>query len=1101
MSSRCRTSNVGASNGSHHISINKSFLDIVSKLPRPVSVVEDRNFLNDYSLKSRKLTLDQIIARCIPSNKEALDEFPSSSSTPVFHKVKTPANNPKPDVYLNHQLLDMKKKQIHSLIQVYEAQIKWLSCNSRLWFGQLRGHSASLLVDFSDLTCFSSLFPQYLSGLHLLVTEQLSLMDRVYINAMGTDITATQPPLMKFKSNPHLVSLAKGWMTSLKPMGSCNLLLGLKKILKNSDVDVIVIILCSSPDQNLDIVHDYLMQLLAGRDKIPHFHLVSINTHQHVQTFLKNLSAKMNGHYHNLTIKEDELLLEDSLTNEIKNEISKANEIIKDLENIRAGVLDNGILETLRQLSIVSEWPTDDTFTPPTSPSHPPHHTLTCTSTDWLNQFGLNKLGLNLYDVLAPYAYSQISEYVTLIDRSATSAVYDEVMPVFTWSDGTCKYLHIDVHRLNEYMTDLKTYIKFIQSRIAWLTTGSRVIFGNISEKRIILLLDTSVIASLHLTELQHHMKILLQEQICHLNSFNLISYGGSLNEWKDCFIQPYKLSLTEAWKWILAINPHGTPNLLQALHHILESPAYIDSLETIGLYIIVSSVPDQSKDDIRSYLEQKLSGRNIRLNLVRYKPKESDLLTEVTLRCNGGRHGNDQSFVECLKAITDNLGTFHSYTPTSFVESDDLTILNDELMQANDYLTTAQKLLDDYRDYCKRNVPEVPTPCTEDNSRPKSAPPTYPRPTNSSLARLNSTAAKLKQLQERPNTSSRRRRKRDNYLTCHCFYLGKDLKKGLHLELVEGEICANCNKSLIPAREEQISSLEWLSKYSLNKLQLYHSGMFNSCKNGFKHITTDGSIVELSVSHQQLIKILKLLKIVRLRYNNRLQWLLSDTRKVFGCINGGDKVVILIDVSSSMKEQSTILKEQLSKLINEQLNQKRINCFNIAAFSTEVFPWQPNFVANTRDNRSKGEKWIRSLTFEGSSGLLNAIKFSLNIKGQSIYLITDGDTDHTDQFIISQVEEFKQSFNYTWRLNTISYTGGTKRESRELLKTISQLTNGRYHFYSPDIELTVSKLSTSSGTLEQDIKLGDDLKLLVDEITKADYAISQTLYYLGRRP
>lgn len=92
---------------------------------------------------------------------------------------------------------------------------------------------------------------------------------------------------------------------------------------------------------------------------------------------------------------------------------------------------------------MVSEWPRDDTFTPSTSPSHPPTCTLPCSSLEWLQKYSIDgkrygtaitthfivqfliALGLNLYQVLAPYAYSQLSGYIPPINKSVTSSVYD----------------------------------------------------------------------------------------------------------------------------------------------------------------------------------------------------------------------------------------------------------------------------------------------------------------------------------------------------------------------------------------------------------------------------------------------------------------------------------------------------------------------------------------------------------------------------------------------------------------------------------------------------------------------------------------------------
>ena len=169
----------------------------------------------------------------------------------------------RPKIHLNLKLLSAKQQQITSLIQLYENQIQWLSCSSRLWFGQLKGRSASVLIDYSDAACFSHFFTQYLTALKLLVTEQFSSIDEVQVSAIGTDIANTDPPLLKLQNNPQYVLLSlmyylilscvssldyiKEWLVSLKSQGSCNLLSGLKQSLleSSSNVDTVAIILCS----------------------------------------------------------------------------------------------------------------------------------------------------------------------------------------------------------------------------------------------------------------------------------------------------------------------------------------------------------------------------------------------------------------------------------------------------------------------------------------------------------------------------------------------------------------------------------------------------------------------------------------------------------------------------------------------------------------------------------------------------------------------------------------------------------------------------------------------------------------------------------------
>ncbi|XP_011405803.2 PREDICTED: von Willebrand factor A domain-containing protein 3A-like [Amphimedon queenslandica] len=229
----------------------------------------------------------------------------------------------------------------------------------------------------------------------------------------------------------------------------------------------------------------------------------------------------------------------------------------------------------------------------------------------------------------------------------------------------------------------------------------------------------------------------------------------------------------------------------------------------------------------------------------------------------------------------------------------------------------------------------------------------------------------------------------------------------------------------------------------------------------------------------------------------DRLQWLLTDSRYVFGCI-AGRKVVILVDVSSSMRVHQSHLKDQLKTLLREQLAKKRISFFNIIAFSTDVTSWQTSLVPNTSRQRSEAEGWIQKLIFGGCSNLDEAITCSLKQKGQEIYLISDGDTDHTSTYLMSQVKELKKAFPFNWHINSIAYQT-TRNESLCFLQTIAKETKGRYHFYSSERQLDKSTVLEKSKALYLERQLGDDVKGLADEIALADYSIKQSLYYLGR--
>lgn len=97
-------------------------------------------------------------------------------------------------------------------------------------------------------------------------------------------------------------------------------------------------------------------------------------------------------------------------------------------------------------------------------------------------------------------------------------------MPLFTWHDGTNKYLHVDVHGLENYTKQLESFIAdVLEPRLGWLLSGSRMPFGVLTEQRVLLVLDGSFDVLAQILVLQQHLKTLLQEQLSLVKEFNMM--------------------------------------------------------------------------------------------------------------------------------------------------------------------------------------------------------------------------------------------------------------------------------------------------------------------------------------------------------------------------------------------------------------------------------------------------------------------------------------------------------------------------------------------------------------------------------------------------
>ena len=78
--------------------------------------------------------------------------------------------------------------QLQALVELYDSETEWLSCGSRLWFGQLTDENVSLFIDFSDDVCFDDKYIQFSEALSSFFSEQILKCERRNVNFYGTEV-------------------------------------------------------------------------------------------------------------------------------------------------------------------------------------------------------------------------------------------------------------------------------------------------------------------------------------------------------------------------------------------------------------------------------------------------------------------------------------------------------------------------------------------------------------------------------------------------------------------------------------------------------------------------------------------------------------------------------------------------------------------------------------------------------------------------------------------------------------------------------------------------------------------------------------------------
>ncbi|OWK61882.1 von Willebrand factor A domain-containing protein 3A [Lonchura striata] len=123
----------------------------------------------------------------------------------------------------------------------------------------------------------------------------------------------------------------------------------------------------------------------------------------------------------------------------------------------------------------------------------------------------------------------------------------------------------------------------------------------------------------------------------------------------------------------------------------------------------------------------------------------------------------------------------------------------------------------------------------------------------------------------------------------------------------------------------------------------------------------------ELETYTEQLEKVLQ-------RYIQRVQWLLSGSRRLFGTILEAN-VCVLIDTSGSMGPYLPPVTKELTSLIWEQLRKNEAR-FNLLRFAENTESWKENLVEATDESCHDAVQWASTCHAHGNSCILAALQY-----------------------------------------------------------------------------------------------------------------------------
>uniref|UniRef100_A0A663EMS4 VWFA domain-containing protein n=1 Tax=Aquila chrysaetos chrysaetos TaxID=223781 RepID=A0A663EMS4_AQUCH len=299
---------------------------------------------------------------------------------------------------------------------------------------------------------------------------------------------------------------------------------------------------------------------------------------------------------------------------------------------------------------------------------------LARTSTDWLKTNGLKAKKLNLYQVLAPNAFSPVEEFVPILKKTVSSTLHEKAMMQFEWYDGTVKNIHVDLPVLYNYQKLLAKMVRIYEKRIDWLSVASRRIWGSVCERRVVILVDISVTNSMYIIHIQHSLRLLLEEQMSNKDYFNIIAIVTHCNERS---------------MWVLNLQCKGSRNFMSALRRAVEVDFKDkDKYKSQGLYLLTTGIPDQ-ETVISAYVAEVCRGFDLQLHVCLFSVME-DIDSN---RIMPARYANPTETAIAFKEIVQAAnGRFHWFGEAGIFESDDITIIVSEMEKANNYSQKSQR-------------------------------------------------------------------------------------------------------------------------------------------------------------------------------------------------------------------------------------------------------------------------------------------------------------------------------------------------------------------------------------------------------------------------
>ncbi|CAM9616699.1 unnamed protein product [Bubo scandiacus] len=263
------------------------------------------------------------------------------------------------------------------------------------------------------------------------------------------------------------------------------------------------------------------------------------------------------------------------------------------------------------------------------------------------------------------------------------------------------------------------------------------------------------------------------------------------------------------------------------------------------------------------------------------------------------------------------------------------------------------------------------------------------------------------------------------------------------------------------------ISSSKWLQLHGLKRNKLSLSQILSQI--GFQHrkdyVTTlgklvasryadglfpqykraqDGSVYNLTAKKELILHFVDCLMGAIELYKQRMEWLTSESRQIFGVIQE-QSIVIVLDFGTAAPAEFDLCRDALSMVLVEQVTQ--VAKFNLIRAAQNLMKWQQKSTPVSEHTVKSAVTWLWKLDHMTAASHINSAEALLEAMSdeavEAVYYFAVGDVPvDTKQLLLEKVSDGPCP------VNTVSFNA-REDETIIFLKDLSRLASGRFHAFA----------------------------------------------------